>query len=87
MKVTQVNYGMQRPALIQSGISKTANDRVVVTVSLDDGDSPEDAIQLARAQCVAGLAASNDQELQRRLQAVLADDKRRACLVRFLSEQ
>lgn len=81
MKVTQVEYGMLRVT------KQFENDRATVTVQLEEGDTPEAAIEYARKLCDEQLAAGRDAHLRDKLKKTMATEEGRADLERFLNRR
>lgn len=78
MKVTKVTYGMVRP------VRQHATDRVEIEIALDGGEDERVALETARKLCDEALSAAKDNALRGRLRDVMATEKGRADLERFL---
>ena len=78
MKVTEVTYEMKRVT------AQYENDTAMVTVSVEEGDSPLLALQRAREVCEEGLTAGRDFVLKSKLSAKMATPEGRAQLEAFL---
>ncbi len=79
MKVTEVKYAMKRVT------KQFENDTAEVTIALDEGDKPEEALEAARKMCDDSLAAGRDANLRDKLKDKMSTPEGRASLERFLN--
>ena len=79
MKVTEVSYSMLRVT------RQFENDRVEVTIQLEEGDSPSKSLETARLLCDENLAAGREASLRDKLKDVMSTAKGRTALERFVN--
>jgi hypothetical protein len=78
MKITEVSYSMLRVT------KQFENDRVEVTIQLEEGDSPSVSIEKARMLCDESLAAGREASLRDKLKEKMSTPEGRTSLERFL---
>lgn len=78
MKVTEVSYSMLRVT------KQFENDRVEITIQLEEGDSPSKSLETARLLCDENLAAGRDASLRDKLKDKMSTPEGRTALERFL---
>lgn len=79
MKVSEVTYEMKRVT------KQFENDTATVTITLAEGDKPEDALEAARKLCDDSLAAGRDANIRDKLKDKMSTPEGRADLERFLN--
>jgi hypothetical protein len=79
MKITEVSYSMLRVT------KQFENDRVEVSIQLEDGDSPALSIEKARQLCDESLAAGREASLRDKLKEKMSTVEGRTSLERFLA--
>lgn len=79
MKVTEVTYEMKRVT------KQYENDTATVTIALEAGDKPEEALEAARKMCDDSLAAGREASMRDKLKKQMETPEGRASLERFLN--
>ncbi len=82
MKTTQITYGMQRSA--DRSTAKYAYDKAEVTITLEEGDTVEQAFDSAKAQCDAALVRADRVETDDKLRTLMSSERGRERLRNFL---
>lgn len=82
MKTTQVTYGIQRSA--ERSTAKYAYDKAEVTITLEEGDTVEQAFDSAKAQCDAALERADHVETDHKLRTLMSSERGRDRLRQFL---
>lgn len=75
MKTTQITYGMQRTA--ERSTAKYAYDKAEVTITLEEGDTAEQAFDVAKAQCDAALERADNIDTDNKLRTLMASERGR----------
>ncbi len=79
MRVSEVTYEMKRVT------KQFENDTATVKIVLEDGDTPDVALERARAICDESLAAGRDASIRDKLKEKMSTQEGRAQLERFLN--